>query len=303
MSEAASYALFGLHVSSEVELPEVPEWDSNGAPDVTVTLGTVAEDRSGKALDVFGDVLVLNVPDVGCYRIAHGREIRIEAATGAAPQNIRLFLLGSAFGLLLHQRGLLPLHANAIEVGGKAVAFMGKSGAGKSTLAGWFQDRGHRVLADDVCVVEFDEAGVAWVRPGVARLRLWREALQAAGREPDCYPQSFLGERAPDKFDVPLERVVPGRERRRLAALYLLESAEDPSIEPLTGAGAFEAASANTYRGQFIDRAGNLSGHWSAAVKLAQSIPMFRVRRRWGFDQIDAESQALKQHAEAIAAD
>ena len=84
-------------------------------------------------------------------------EIVAEPRQGVPDSNVRLFLLGSAMGALLHQRGLLPLHTNAVEVGGRAFAFMGKSGAGKSTLAAWFHDRGFRIVADDVCVVGFDD--------------------------------------------------------------------------------------------------------------------------------------------------
>ena len=92
-----------------------------------------------------------------------GNQIVIDAAPDATDRNVRLFLLGSALGALLHQRGLLPLHANAIDLGGGAVAFSGHSGAGKSTIAAWFHDRGHRILADDVCVVGFDQSGRALV--------------------------------------------------------------------------------------------------------------------------------------------
>src|SRR5258708_39789946 len=82
-------------------------------------------------------------------------------------------------GAIFHQRGLLPLHANAIEVGGQAVAFVGPSGAGKSTLAAYFRDRGYRVLCDDVWVVSFGSDGEPLAWPGVPRVKLWGDALAA----------------------------------------------------------------------------------------------------------------------------
>ena len=58
-------------------------------------------------------------------------------APGASSRNVRVFLLGSAFGALLHQRGLLPLHANAVEVDGRAVATLIRFGRFDETATGF----------------------------------------------------------------------------------------------------------------------------------------------------------------------
>ena len=112
-----------------------------------------------------------------------------------------LYLLGSARGALLHQRGLLPLHANAVVLAGRAIAFCGHSGAGKSTIAAWFHDRGDPILADDICAVDGAATGEIIAYPGVPRLRLWRDALEKGGREASGYRRSFD---SLDKWDVPI---------------------------------------------------------------------------------------------------
>jgi len=243
--------------------------------------------------------LTLSVPEVGRFRIAGGSEILIDPVPGASERNLRVFLLGSAMGALLHQRGLLPLHANAVEFGGRAVAFLGRSGAGKSTLAAWFAGRGRQVLCDDVCAIEIDEAGAAAAMPGVPRLRLWKDALARSGRSPDDYGRSFDGQ---DKYDVPVAAALPERPLP-LAACYLLAGGPTDDVAPgkpgivrLTAGDAVEALVANTYRGSFVARLGLSERHLRQCLAIARTVPVYRACRRWGDEAFDQEAEMLARH-------
>jgi len=246
--------------------------------------------------------LTLSVPGVARYRVGGGSEILIDPEPGVSERNLRVYLLGSAMGALLHQRGLLPLHANAVEFEGRAVAFLGRSGAGKSTLAAWFAARGHRVLCDDVCAILLDESGAAFALPGVPRLRLWKDALTRSGRAASDFEPSFDGQ---DKYDVPVAGARPDGPLP-LAACYLLAGApaagggvrdEGPAgIARLAGAGALEALVANTYRGSFVRRLGATERHLRQCLALARSIPVYRAARRWGEDFFEAEAEHLARH-------
>ena len=200
------YRVFGLRLLSELELPElVVDPDKVSTPDLNIVRGPEFEGPPHSGMETLPDGGArMSIPDAGDYLITNGNRIEVRAKKGAADRNVRLFLLGSAMGLLLHQRGLLPLHANAVEIDGCAVAFLGESGAGKSTLAAWFQERGHRIIADDVCVVAFDGEGQVWAQPGIPRYRLWRQSLHALGRTADGLQRSFAGDDEYDKWDVPV---------------------------------------------------------------------------------------------------
>ena len=288
------YRLFGLTVASEIPLPELRACDSDEPADVTVRLGAVPETPPGFAMA--GDAAVLSVEGAGRFCMRGGREMVVAPEPGVAPRNLRIYLLGSAFGAILHQRGLLPLHANALAIDGRAVAFCGRSGAGKSTLAAWFHDRGFEMLADDVCVVAPD-AVPPLARPGVPRLRLWREALDATGRDAGDYELSFEGR---DKFDVPAAAGV-ALAALPLGAVYLLERAEqdEPGIERLDAGAATAALMANSYRRAWVERLGRTADHFFACAALARRVPVFRARRGWGFDRFDAEAERLLAHARA----
>jgi hypothetical protein len=292
------YRLFGLSVLSEIPLPELVADPGQGAPDVRIRLGPVATLPEAEAgLHIDGDEALLVIPPAGRFLTRAGREMLIEPADGVSPRNLRLYLLGSAFGAILHQRALLPLHANAVIVEGRAIGFMGHPGAGKSTLAAWFHDRGFDVLADDVCVVTAGPDGIPLAHPGIPRLRLWREALEAGGRDSSAYERSFDDM---DKYTVPtdLERILPAVP---LSHLYLLEKAEDePSIDRLEGSAAVEAMIANTYRGAYVRPMGRTRQHLLACAELARTVPVFRARRRWGYDSFDVEGAALEAHARQL---
>jgi hypothetical protein len=295
---AYRYRLFGLSVLSEVPLPELVADPGTGPVDVQIRLGAIAAfPDAPTGIHIEGDDALLVIPPAGRFLARGGRELLVQPGAGVSPRNLRLYLLGSAFGAILHQRGLLPLHANAVVVEGRAIGFMGHPGAGKSTLAAWFHDRGFDVLADDVCVVTPRPDGAPLAHPGIPRLRLWREALEAGGRDASAYDRAFDDL---DKYTVPtdLERVLPAVP---LSHLYLLEKADGPpTVARLEGSAAVEAMIANTYRGAYVRMMGTTRQHLLACAELARTVPVFRARRRWGYDAFDVEGVALEAHARQL---
>lgn len=292
------YDLFGLRVRSEIELPELVASEPGDEGHVFIRRGPVpAQGEEKPGLNVREGGALLHVPDVGRYWMADGAEMVVEGQPSGSERNLRLYLLGSAFAAILHQRGLLPLHANAVELDGRAIAFMGHPGAGKSTLAAWFHDRGCRILSDDVCVVTFDEAGQAIAHPGIPRLRLWREALEATGRTAEGYEHSFDDM---DKYNVPTEaradKAVP------LSHVYWIEKTDgsEAGIARMTGSAAVEALVANTYRGAYLPLMKATQRHLFQCARLANRIPVFRAGRAWGFDAFDREAGALEAHARQL---
>ena len=70
---------------------------------------------------------------LGRFLLRNGEEVTIDLAPFSGEASVSSYLLGGLFGVLCHQRGIIPLHASVIEVAGGCVAFVGASGAGKST--------------------------------------------------------------------------------------------------------------------------------------------------------------------------
>ena len=290
--------MFGLTVDSSIPLPELESVSGLAAPDVSITRGPVPRliEPEPQGLSVSSDGATLNIVGVARYWIRGGASIVFEPDPEASDRNIRLFLLGSAFGALLHQRGALPLHANAIEIDGRAVAFMGHSGAGKSTLAAWFHDRGYKVLADDVCVVAPGLKALA--HPGIPRLRLCTDALEFTGRSGADYEPAFDDHQ---KFNVPTTSRA-SQAPLELSHAYLLARGESPSVSELRGVEALEAVVANTYRGHYATMMGQTGRHIFQCISLLQSVPLFEARRAWGIGEFCSQAGSLEAHARSLIA-
>jgi hypothetical protein len=229
------------------------------------------------------------------FLVRDGTEILVHAKPGGSKRDTRGYLLGSAMGAIIHQRGLLPLHANAIDVGGAAVAFAGDMGAGKSTLADFFRRRGRAVLSDDVCVVTFGPDGSALAWPGIPRIKLWDDALAAAGDSADGLERVF-DEQA--KYSLRLPSAPPA-EPIPLTRLYLLERADagaSPSIRAVAGAEAFDQVRSNIYRSEYAAALGKAEDQFANLIALLRRVKVFTARRVWGFDVFRQEAEALERH-------
>ncbi|MEO0031212.1 MAG: hypothetical protein RIS94_970 [Pseudomonadota bacterium] len=275
------------------------------APDVTIVEAPVAMPPA-TASDDWIDLaahpggLYLSIRDVARFHVEAGRRIAIDRAPGATDAEVDVYLTGTVIGVLLHQRGLLPLHCNAVSIGGAAFLFCGDSGAGKSTLAAWFEARGHAILTDDLCAVQVG-AGPPLALAGMPRLRLWRQSLHLLGRSP-------AGLRAlpwdDDKFEGAMRAALPSHPLP-IAAIYHLRGAEEdapePGITPVKGLAAAEVVTASIYRRRIADHIGRTPGYLADAMAIVRTVPAFAFRRSWDLSRFEEEALAVEAHAFAAA--
>lgn len=225
------YAVYGLIWRLPFACPELRPAPTAATPDVRVAYGVVpvVPDQALAAsplCQVTPGEAILDLPDVARLRMSGGNEIQIERHPAADDAMVRMLLLGTGTALLLHQRGLLPLHASAIVTPTGAALFMGHSGAGKSTLLNEFLRRGYPMLAEDLAAVRLDTDGRAWVEPGVAATKLWADSAAVLAQ-----PTAGLTRVRPEleKFVVPVADAL-ATEAAPLAAIYVLATHNQPTI-------------------------------------------------------------------------
>jgi hypothetical protein len=272
-----TFKMYGLTAESDWLLPECLPAEEGAEPDIHIIKGLVpemgidpaSEDTYEQSID--GEFW-LNVEEVARYWIRHGKEIIIEPYPNADDASIRVFLLGSAIGALLFQRGLLLIHGNAIEVDGACAVCVGDSGAGKSTLAAAFMLNGNRLLADDV--VPVTEQGMA--TPGFPRIKLWGDAARQLGIETDGLRRIMPDM---DKYNVPLgerycDTPLP------IKWVYVLETVDEGfHCIPFEGMSRFEPLHENTYRVHFLEAMALKPQHLQQVAKLAGKIRMAKIQR------------------------
>jgi hypothetical protein len=269
--------------------------------DISVKLGKVpveieapvatAEDYQVGATDI-----LLTVPSVGRYWARKGRTLTIDPAHDADPGAVRLYLLGSGLAAILHQRGVIPLHAGAVERNGHCVAFLGNSGAGKSTLAALLAGRGYRLVSDDVLVARPAGDGTVIVEPSAPILKLWPDSFRLSGfahsQAPfECadYRKHRVG--APEFF---IETRLPVT---RLYVLHWLQPlAAEPEFEELPRFTAMMAIRQNIYRQSLVEAMRRESAFMRFAGALLSCARVYEFRRAMCLDRADAQIDALEHH-------
>jgi len=271
----------GWQLQSEILLEGVQAASEVSAPDFVLELGALAP-QSGRGV-AFGPVLarlpdgslVFDPPEIG-RALIFGNRVIVEARADATPGELQAFVLGPILVLLGHVREYLPLHASCVELPGGAAAFSGPARAGKSSLAAGLAQRGHALVAEDVCMVapggaqplvfastslvKLTQRSESQLRPGEAQVQIRHKRFFSMPARGDAQPAS-------------------------LDALYFLEhngSKDAPCIQPMAAnqvlahvhGAILMPAAAIALRGD--------ASLFAAAAKLAAAVRVARLV--WPFD-------------------
>jgi hypothetical protein len=249
-------------------------------------LDDLVEDGPFLQIDRRGTCL-LRLDNVAAYLVTGPNEVIVSPVPGVGDTEIRVFLLSSVFGYLCHLRALFPLHASCVAINGKAAAFCGPSGAGKSTTAAQLSLRGHRLLADDVCVIDAHASGGPYVLPAFPRLKLWEDTLAAFKISREGLDRNRLGQ---DKYhyrnaDAFLAKPVP------LSGIFLLRKAGPSVPEGIVRlsrpAEKIAALAEEVFRPREGAALGRTPTLLAAQAVVAGSTPIWRLVRRFDLSDMD----------------
>lgn len=294
-----SYYTYGLNIQSILILPGLMSGKS-GKFDLTISMGKV-EDLPLEVAEIDHELIFWNTPDqfitiskqVGVILARNGNEIIVDSISGIENHQLASIVLDIALPAILHQRGLLVLHASAVTVGDAAVAFLGKSGEGKSTMAVAMhtygqtvasdRTRGSKILTDDMVALELNTEGDPLVFAGFPQVRLLPETVTAIdGVAKYLSPEKdFLTGKHICSNDLwlPIEPVP-------LKRIYVLAEGEEQTIERLPPQTAFLELMRNFYGQALVQSKDAATLQFHRYTKLLRRIPVYCLRRPRSLSQI-----------------
>lgn len=223
------------------------------------------------------------------YQLGQGLIVQMPVDAAArgigslAETDYELFLWGTVFGAVAWLNGLVPLHASAVDVGGRIVAFTADSGGGKSTLAAGLARLGLPHVCDDTLVVSVDERVIAM--PDAKPLKLWDDALSLTSTEAVRPVLSMPGKH----YALPQVKAVSALP---LTDLYFLEVGESVEVELVTGSEKLTLLPWALYRNFVHAARGDRAAHEKFLLAFCSQVRFWKLRRP--FDAAGFASDLLK---------
>lgn len=287
-----TYELYGLAIRSEVPLPcpvRLADHDAEVAWEIRLA--------TDNAIDVSADATLVSQRscDLPCHDGAVYSRIRRgptgswfwweRAGTFFVPASndrvevtpepdhslraIGLMLIGQVAGLMMARRGITSLHASAVVVDGKAVAFIAPPGSGKSTLAAGFVARGASLLTDDVLPLARAGDDIVGL-PSLPMMKVWHDTAHHT-LDLDVVPEMKGGVAVEKSLVTDRAQLRFAEDPAPLRAIYVVDRFDpaargttEVTTERLGARAAIAALLGQTYRADIL-----------TAAEMATSLPLY----------------------------
>ncbi|QRR01733.1 serine kinase [Dyadobacter sandarakinus] len=287
-----SYRAFGLHIFSEIELPELVPVSSEDPYDLHIVQAAFPVPavrpthiyRRGICADFAQseNSLFLHWKGLASYKAADGNMLYVQPFT-SDPSLLSLFTVSEALGLILFQRGMFLLHASAVQIGKESWCFMGTPGAGKSTTAAAFVKAGCALLSDDLTAISFKH-GVPYIVPAYPQLKIWEKTVEGLG-----YNTAHLSpvSEGVNKFAYHPQAGFP-EEPVRLGRIYFLHKIRNRKKEEVLSAPAIPAEMLRNFPlPAELLAAPALKKHFIESLQCASHAQIMKKRRPAGFAELE----------------
>jgi hypothetical protein len=309
MTQAQSfrYAACGVSIEADAPIPGARRVEDEGAADVRVFMRDsgaaphVADAGSSWYVSPYADehgipslaVRRLDSSYLFCY--GEGARFIVDASGSQidawwdpplTDADASDFLLGGVLAFVVRLRGLVPLHASAVVIDGRAVLFAGPAGAGKSSTAAALAILGLPVLSDDVVAVA-DALDAVIAYPSFPQVSVWADSAQGlfASRSLPTHSALYAKHRV-DLSDCGYrfhETPAP------VQAVFILQdrssNSKSPMVRPLPPRSALMSLVTHSYGNYLLD-ASMRAREFGVLGRIAETVPICELAFEAGLEQL-----------------
>lgn len=284
------YQAFGLTFSLPFECPRLSLIDAPKKIDLDIIFSENKYQQTPLNFEALNaQEVYLTIYSVANFHIKNGNKISISMAPDTDLDTVMLFLFGSAFGVILYQRGYLVLHGCTIEHQGACHSFVGPSGIGKSTLATSFMLQGFNVISDDVCAIQFIHQK-PHVFPGFPDIKLWQPVLEHYHLSYNHLSSIRPNER---KYYLPLSKWKSNP--ILLQSITQLNRGEDFNLTSVKSFEKYQLILNNLYRPEFASRMKLNEQHFKTIAMMLPALQINTVTRPEHGFHIEELTHLIKQ--------
>jgi hypothetical protein len=270
------YSAFGLTFDSQICIPEL--CPGYGMADVNIVTGRVAfEESENVTYRISKEEFAFRIDEIAKFLVKNGNNIVVDICGKSDMQTLRAYLLGTAFGMLLIQKNIIPIHGSTVMIGGKAVIFTGDCGAGKTTLSSWFQKSGYGYLSDDISAIRFDSKDIPAVHPSFVQQRINMDTALHLDFDFTCMSKASLHD---NKYVIiPNDLFVTDPKPLNCIVQLKEEETDKVKIEKITGIDKVHCLLESIYCAVLYKDIGFSKSYFSLCMKLAEKISMYTLKR------------------------
>lgn len=284
--EKYTYLLYGFVVFSDVfirELKPITYQEIKSIPkekyiDIKITDKMIdVEKKIKKGIKCSFDkkLCFFLIDNIGIYCIQNGNLITVKKIGNS--KFFTNFILGSSFGCLFAQKGIVAVHGAAGFFNDSSFIITGKSGCGKSTLMSALTLKGYRFLSDDISVLNMSSTEID-VCSGYAKQKLCSDAALKLGIDINKCVKIDEGR---NKYEVSSYKVFE-KEPKKLKFIFEIEkssAADNVSIKEVTGINKIRHIFSNIYRNQIVSRIGLSDSYVKMIIDVSMSVKYYIMTR------------------------
>ncbi|HUX95288.1 MAG TPA: hypothetical protein VMV47_06095 [Bacteroidales bacterium] len=218
----------------------------------------------------------MHVEEIGSFYACNGNEIEFALDRGVSAESAQLYLNGSVYGAILHQRQILPMHGSCFSYNDAGVMLCGESGTGKSALTAAFSFNRCKFLTDDVSPIVFRE-GIPHILALSDRIKLWDDTLEQLNLD-----KTGLKRISPEteKYYFKIDR--SNSDPVSLKFIFMLEihGQKETIISELGGSERFSSLQGEIYRREYLNgMPDNEKIYFRNIVDISNNVNIYCVKR------------------------